>query len=180
MIFKPSFLFPDVIVVEAEVFEDERGFFTEMYHQAKFEAAGIRDGFVQDNRSRSRSGAIRGLHYQLKRPQGKLVWVVSGEIYDVVVDIRRRSTTFKKWFGIVLSGKNKKGLYIPPNFAHAYATLSEEADLVYKCTDFYAPNDERCIRWNDPDLGIEWPIRNPILSDKDGNAPFLKDAELPQ
>lgn len=168
------------MVIESEIFEDERGFFAEMYHQAKFEEGGIKARFVQDNRSRSRRGTIRGLHYQIRRPQGKLVWAFSGEIYDVVVDIRKSSATFKKWFGIILSDKNKTGIYIPPNFAHGYAALSQEADLYYKCTDLYAPQYERCIRWNDPDLGIEWPVGNPVLSDKDANAPFLKDAELPQ
>jgi len=179
MILKPSPVFPGVLVVEPEVFEDDRGFFIEMYHQAKFETAGIKDCFVQDNRSRSRRGTVRGLHYQIKKPQGKLVWAPSGEIYDVVVDIRKSSATFRKWFGIVLSEKNKIGLYIPPDFAHGYAVLSEEADFFYKCTDFYSPRYERCIRWNDPELAIEWPVDNPILSDKDAAAPLFLDAELP-
>jgi len=179
MFLKPSSAFPDVLIVEPEVFEDDRGFFIELYHQTKFEAAGIKDRFVQDNRSRSRRGTVRGLHYQIEKPQGKLVWAPSGEIYDVVVDIRRTSATFRKWFGIVLSEKNKIGLYIPPDFAHGYAVLSEDADLFYKCTDFYSPRHERCIRWNDPDLAIEWPVENPILSEKDKAAPFFVDAELP-
>lgn len=179
MIFHPSPIFPDVVVVEAEVFEDERGFFLEMYHQAKFEAAGIRDRFVQDNRSRSRQGTVRGLHYQIGEPQGKLVWAPSGEIYDVVVDIRKSSATFKKWFGTILSGENKRALYLPPNYAHGYAVLSKEADVFYKCTTFYSTVHERSIRWNDPDLGIEWPVKNPILSEKDAAAPLLVDAELP-
>ena len=179
MIFKSSPVFPDVIVIEPEVHEDERGFFTEIYHQEKFEAAGIRACFVQDNRSRSRRGTVRGLHYQVNRPQGKLVWALSGEIYDVVVDIRSSSPTFKKWVGMILSDRNRKALYIPPDFAHGYAVLSSEADFFYKCTDFYSPVHERCIRWNDPDLSIEWPIVDPIVSIKDANAPFFNNAELP-
>lgn len=179
MIFKPSSVFPEVLVIEPELHQDERGFFTEVYHQEKFEAAGIRTRFVQDNRSRSRRGTVRGLHYQVRRPQGKLVWALSGEIFDVIVDIRRNSPTFKRWTGTLLSDDNKKALYIPPGFAHGYAVLSSEADFFYKCTDFYFPVHERCIRWNDPDLGIEWPIADPIVSVKDANAPFFKDAELP-
>lgn len=179
MIFKASPVFHEVIVVEPEVHEDGRGFFTEMYHQEKFKAAGIRDHFVQDNWSRSRRGTVRGLHYQVNRPQGKLVWAFSGEIYDVVVDIRTGSPTFKRWAGMILSDQNKKALYIPPDFAHGYAVLSSEADFFYKCTDLYFPVHERCIRWNDHDLGIEWPIEDPIVSIKDANAPFFNDAELP-
>jgi len=179
MIFKASPVFPEVLVVEPDVHEDKRGFFIEMYHRDKFEAAGIREHFVQDNRSRSRRGTLRGLHYQISRPQGKLVWALSGEIYDVVVDIRKSSATFRKWFGMVLSDKNKIGLYIPPDFAHGYAVLTEEADFFYKCTHAYEPSLERCIRWNDPDLGIEWPVADPIISTKDADAPFFKDAELP-
>ena len=151
----------------------------EMYHQAKFEAAGIRDRFVQDNRSRSRQGTVRGLHYQIGEPQGKLVWAPSGEIYDVVVDIRKSSATFRKWFGTILSEENKRALYLPPNYAHGYAVLSKEADVFYKCTNFYSTVHERSIRWNDPDLGIEWPVKKPILSEKDAAAPLLVDAELP-
>ena len=179
MIFKSSPVFPDVVVVEPEVHEDERGFFTEIYHQETFEAAGIKACFVPDNRSRSRRGTVRGLHYQVNRPQGKLVWALSGEIYDVVVDIRSSSPTFKKWVGMILSDRNRKALYIPPDFAHGYAVLSSEADFFYKCTDFYSPVHERCIRWNDPDLSIEWPIVDPIVSIKDANAPFFNNAELP-
>jgi len=179
MQFKPSPHLPEVIVLEPEVFEDERGFFTEMHHEEKFRRAGIKERFVQDNRARSSSGILRGLHYQIRKPQGKLVWVLSGEIFDVAVDIRRNSPTFGKWFGCVLSDQNKKGLYIPPDFAHGYAVLSDAADVFYKCSDFYAPDCERSIRWNDPDLAIDWPITDPILSKKDASAPFFKDAELP-
>ena len=179
MQFKPSPHLPEVIVLEPEVFEDERGFFTEMHHEEKFRRAGIKERFVQDNRARSSSGILRGLHYQIRKPQGKLVWVLLGEIFDVAADIRRNSPTFGKWFGCVLSDKNKKGLYIPPDFAHGYAVLSKETEVFYKCSDFYAPECERALRWNDPDLAIEWPITDPILSNKDANAPFFKDAELP-
>jgi len=179
MQFKPSPLLPEIIVVEPKVFEDERGFFTEMHHEEKFHKAGIKERFVQDNRARSSYGTLRGLHYQIRKPQGKLVWVLLGEIFDVAVDIRRNSPTFGKWFGLVLSDTNKKGIYIPPDFAHGYAVLSKEAEVFYKCSDFYAPDCERSIRWNDPDLAIEWPITDPILSKKDANAPFFRDAELP-
>lgn len=180
MYFTPSNILPEVIIIEPEIFEDGRGYFTEMYQQKKFEEAGIKGYFVQDNRSRSVQGTTRGLHYQLGRPQGKLVWALTGEVFDVTVDIRKNSPNFGKWFGAILSGENKKGLYIPPNFAHGFCVLSEEAEFFYKCTDFYAPDHERCIRWNDPDLAIDWPIKDPVLSEKDANGPFLKNAELPK
>jgi dTDP-4-dehydrorhamnose 3,5-epimerase len=151
----------------------------EMYHQKKFHEAGIKEDFVQDNRSRSRQDSIRGLHYQLGKPQGKIVWALFGEVFDVAVDIRKGSPTFGKWFGITLSDESKRGLYIPPGFAHGFCVLSEEAEFFYKCSDFYSPEDERCIRWNDPDLAIDWPVENPIISEKDANAPLFKDAELP-
>jgi dTDP-4-dehydrorhamnose 3,5-epimerase len=179
MYFTPSPILPEVIIVEPELFEDGRGYFTEMYHQRKFEEAGIKGNFVQDNRSRSHKQTIRGLHYQLGRPQAKLTWVLSGQAFDVVVDIRKSSPDFGKWFGINLSDENKRGLYIPPNFAHGFCVLSKEADFFYKCTDFYAPDHERSIRWDDPDIAIDWPIKDPILSKKDSTCPFLKDAELP-
>lgn len=179
MYFTPSPILPEVIIVEPELFEDGRGYFTEMYHQRKFEEAGIKGNFVQDNRSLSHKRTIRGLHYQLGRPQAKLTWVLSGQAFDVVVDIRKSSPDFGKWFGINLSDENKRGLYIPPNFAHGFCVLSKEADFFYKCTDFYSPDHERSIRWNDPDIAIDWPIKDPILSEKDVKSPFLKDAELP-
>ena len=171
--------FPGIVIIEPQVFEDDRGFFMEMYHREKFEAAGIRCEFVQDNRSKSCYGTLRGLHYQLNKPQGKLVWTLSGEIFDVVVDIRRNSPQFGKWTGIILSDKNKKGVYIPPDFAHGFCVLSQTAEVFYKCTEFYAPEHECCIRWNDPDLAIKWPIKNLILSKKDTEAPYLRTAELP-
>jgi dTDP-4-dehydrorhamnose 3,5-epimerase len=180
MYFKACPTVPKIVILEPEIHADERGFFLELYHEAKFEEAGIRGSFVQDNRSSSRRGTLRGLHYQIGEPQGKLIWVLSGEVFDVAVDIRRGSSSFGKWFGIILSGKNKRGLYIPPDFAHGFCVLSAEAEVFYKCTQFYAPEHERSIRWNDPDLAIEWPINDPILSEKDADGPFLKDAELPQ
>lgn len=179
MYFTPSPTLPEVIIVEPELFQDDRGYFLEMYHGKKFQEAGIKGNFVQDNRSRSRRGTIRGLHYQIGRPQGKLIWALSGEVFDVAVDIRKGSSTFGEWFGMTLTGESKNGLYIPPNFAHGFCVLSEEAEFLYKCSDFYSPKDERCIRWNDPDLAIHWPVENPVISEKDANAPLLKDAELP-
>jgi dTDP-4-dehydrorhamnose 3,5-epimerase len=179
MYFRPSTILPDLIIIEPEVFADSRGFFLELYHRQKFEEAGILGGFVQDNRSRSRRGTIRGLHYQLGRPQGKLIWAISGNIFDVAVDIRKRSPTFGKWVGTTLSSENKRGIYVPPYFAHGFCVISEFADILYKCTDFYAPDHEHSIRWDDPDLAIRWPVNNPVLSKRDASCPFLKDAELP-
>ena len=179
MRFEPSPLIPEVILLQPEVFEDGRGFFMEMYHQGKFTQGGIPQTFVQDNRSRSRQGTIRGLHYQVEHPQGKLVWALAGEVFDVALDIRRGSPTFGKWVGTLLSGENRKGLYVPPHFAHGFCVLSNEAEIFYKCTDFYAQEHERCIRWDDPDVAVDWPIQNPILSPRDASAPLLKDADLP-
>ena len=175
----PSSTLPEVMIIEPRVFEDDRGYFMEMYHQEKLAEAGILETFVQDNRSRSRRGTIRGLHYQLGRPQGKLIWALQGEVFDVAVDIRKGSPNFGKWVGITLSGENKLGLYIPPDFAHAFCVVSDEAEFFYKCTDFYSPEYERCIRWNDPDLAIEWPVKEAVVSERDANSPFLKDARLP-
>lgn len=179
MRFIPSPTLPEIIIIEPDIFEDSRGFFTEMYHKEKFKEAGIKENFVQDNRSRSKKGTLRGLHYQVKNPQGKLVWALSGEIFDVAVDIRKNSPTFGKWFGFTLSGENKKALYVPPDFAHGFCIMSKEAEVFYKCTDFYSPENERCIRWDDPDLAVEWPKKDLILSKKDAEGVFLKDAELP-
>ena len=164
-----------VVLIEPQVFGDPRGFFMETYHRAKFEEAGIREVFVQDNHSRSARGVLRGLHYQVGRPQGKLVRVVRGAVFDVAVDIRRASPTFGRWFGVELTEENRRMLYVPPGFAHGFCTLSEEADFLYKCTDLYAPDLDRGIRWDDPDLAIAWPIRDPILSQKDAALPFLRD-----
>ena len=179
MIFSQSPVLRDVIIVQPDVHADKRGYFMETYHKKEFAAGGIDKAFVQDNQSNSARGILRGLHYQIQRPQGKLVRVLYGEIYDVSVDIRRSSPNFGKWFGIRLSAENKKALYVPPNFAHGFCVLSEQAEFFYKCTDFYAPEFERTIRWDDPDLAIAWPIRNPVLSKKDAAAPFLRNAELP-
>lgn len=179
MIFTPCPILPEVIIVEPDIFTDERGYFMETYHQEKFTGGGLGISFVQDNQSMSARGTLRGLHYQIKRPQGKMVRVLSGEVFDVSVDIRKSSANFGKWFGIILSADNKKAVYIPPNFAHGFCVLTERAEFFYKCTDFYNPDYERAIRWDDPDLAIDWPIKEPILSEKDAECPLLKDAELP-
>ncbi|MEW5804529.1 MAG: dTDP-4-dehydrorhamnose 3,5-epimerase [bacterium] len=164
-----------VLLIEPHVFMDSRGIFLETYQQKRYEEAGIGVGkpFVQDNHSHSVRGALRGLHYQLLHPQGKLVWVVCGTIFDVAVDIRRNSPTFGKWLGIHLSAGDHRQIFIPEGFAHGFCVLSEQADVIYKCTDFYVPGDEYGIRWDDPDLAIGWPVRNPILSEKDAHHPFL-------
>jgi dTDP-4-dehydrorhamnose 3,5-epimerase len=167
------------IIIEPKVFGDERGFFMETYQADRYrDEAGIKEAFVQDNHSRSRKGVLRGLHFQRTHPQGKLVRVVSGEVYDVAVDIRQGSSTFGQWEGIVLSEENKRQFYVPPGFAHGFLVLSDVADFEYKCTDYYNPNDEGAIAWNDPDIAIQWPLSDPILSDKDNIAPFLKDLDL--
>lgn len=172
---------PDVITIEPQVFGDDRGFFMETFHAKKFAEAGLHLECVQDNHSLSTKGVLRGLHYQIKQPQGKLIRVISGEVFDVAVDIRRSSPTFGKWVGEYLSAENKKLMWVPPGFAHGFLVLSERAEFVYKCTDFYAPDHERSILWNDPEIGIEWPIEKgiePILSKKDKNGVLLKDAEI--
>lgn len=172
---------PDVILIEPEVFGDERGFFVETYRADLFAKVGISNQFVQDNHSGSLQGTLRGLHYQIHHTQGKLVRVVVGEIYDVAVDIRQSSPTFGKWVGITLSVENKRQLWVPPGFAHGFYVLSECAELVYKATDIYAPNWERTISWNDPEIGIEWPILPDIellLSPKDKEGKLLVDADL--
>jgi dTDP-4-dehydrorhamnose 3,5-epimerase len=158
---------PGVLVIEPDVYRDERGFFLESYHAEKYAAAGIPARFVQDNRSRSVQHTVRGLHAQRRRPQGKLVQVLHGEIFDVVVDIRRGSPTFGRWVGLSLSAENFRQCYIPPDFAHGFCVISEWAHFEYKCTDFYDPTDELRLLWNDPAIGIEWPLPEPRLSDKD-------------
>jgi len=181
MNFTPTAI-PDVILIEPRVFADERGFFMETWHKQKFLHGGIDADFVQDNHSRSVQGTLRGLHYQVKRQQGKLVRVILGEVYDVAVDIRRGSPTFGKWIGFYLSAENKRMLWIPPGFAHGFYVTSDVAEFVYKCTDFYAPKHERCIIWNDSNLGIQWPLINgmaPVLSAKDAKGIRLEEAELP-
>jgi dTDP-4-dehydrorhamnose 3,5-epimerase len=166
---------PGVVLVEPTVFPDERGFFLETFHERKYREGGIAASFVQDNQSRSLQGTLRGLHSQRLKPQGKLVRAIEGEIFDVAVDVRRGSPTFARWVGAVLSAENFHQLYIPPGFVHGFCVLSEVAQVEYKCTDFYAPNDEQSIVWNDPDIGIEWPIPSPLLSDKDRGAPRLAE-----
>ena len=172
---------PGVVLVEPRVIRDARGFFLESFQAERFRAAGLPDRFVQDNHSRSSRGVLRGMHYQLRRPQGKLVTVVRGEIFDVALDIRRGSPTFGRWFGTVLSGDAPRYLYIPPGFAHGFCVLSDEADFVYKCTDFYEPGDEHGVLWSDPGSAIAWPIARPTLSAKDERYPALAPdrADLP-
>lgn len=165
----------EVILIEPEVFQDPRGFFMETYHQEKYAVNGIDRTFVQDNHSHSKRGSLRGLHYQLRHPQGKLIYVASGEIFDVAVDIRRGSPFFGKWSGINISAENKRLLYIPEGFAHGFSVLSETADVIYKCTDFYNPDDEYGIFWADPTINIDWKIERPVLSKKDEQNPRLKD-----
>jgi dTDP-4-dehydrorhamnose 3,5-epimerase len=171
---------PDVIVIEPEVFRDERGLFMETWHAKKFARGGIEADFVQDNHSQSVQGTLRGLHYQIERPQGKLVRVVSGEVYDVVVDLRKHSATFGQWVGELLSADNKKMVWAPPGFAHGFYVMSPAAEVLYKCTDFYAPDHERVLRWDDPELAIHWPLVNgeaPKLSPKDAAAASFREAE---
>ena len=170
---------PDVVLFEPQVFGDERGFFFESFNQAKFEAAiGRRANFVQDNHSRSVKNVLRGLHYQIQQPQGKLVRVVQGEVFDVAVDIRKSSPTFGEWVGAVLSADNKRQLWVPEGFAHGFVVTSDSAEFLYKTTDYWAPAFERSMAWNDPAIGIEWPIQGmPALSAKDQQALVLAQAE---
>jgi dTDP-4-dehydrorhamnose 3,5-epimerase len=172
---------PDIFMIEPQVHSDERGFFMETYQVQRFAKAGIPHNFVQDNHSGSHQGILRGLHYQIMQPQGKLVRVVRGEVFDVAVDLRRSSPTFGKWEGILLSADNHRQLWIPEGFAHGYYVLSEWADLIYKVTDNYAPEWERTILWNDPQLNIHWPLiagQEPQLSAKDAGAVLFQDADL--
>jgi len=169
---------PGVLLIEPAVFEDRRGFFTETYHSSKYREAGIVRPFVQDNLSHSRRKTLRGLHYQLRRPQGKLIYVVAGEVLDIAVDIRQGSPTFGRWTLIRLSSANRRQLYVPEGFAHGFCVLSEAADVMYKCTDLYAPGDEYGVFWSDPDLAIPWTITDPILSEKDAGYPRLKDVPI--
>jgi dTDP-4-dehydrorhamnose 3,5-epimerase len=167
---------PGVLIVEPTVHRDGRGFFLETYHQLKYAESGIPGSFVQDNHSHSVRGTLRGLHAQRRHPQGKLVRAVAGEMFDVAVDIRRGSPSFGRWVGVVLSGENYRQLYIPPGFAHGFCVLSERVDVEYKCTDFYDRSDELAVAWNDPEIGIAWPVSEPTLSDKDRAAPRLAEA----
>ena len=176
MKFTPTVL-PEVLLIEPNVFRDDRGFFFEVYQQKKFEAGGISVRFVQDNHSRSSKSVVRGLHFQAKKPQGKLVRVVRGRVLDVVVDIRVGSPTFKKWVGVELSEDNFRLLYVPPGFAHGFATLSDVAEMEYKVTDFYDKNDEVTLLWNDPEVAVEWNVASPSLSPKDQAGHSLKELE---
>ncbi|HAV78535.1 MAG TPA: dTDP-4-dehydrorhamnose 3,5-epimerase [Anaerolineae bacterium] len=171
---------PDIIIIEPKVFEDKRGFFFESYQQNQFKSAGIDMDFVQDNHSKSFYGTLRGLHYQIKHPQGKLIRVIAGEIFDVAVDIRLNSPTFGKWVGDYLSADNKKMLWIPPGFAHGFYVTSSDAEVIYKATDYYAPEWERTIAWNDSTINIQWPLNGetPILSFKDSAGISLPDAPV--
>lgn len=175
-----SLAIPDVLLIEPKVFGDERGFFYESYNERAF-AAAVGDGvaFVQDNHSRSVKGVLRGLHYQIEQAQGKLVRVVQGSVFDVAVDIRKSSATFGQWVGAILTDENKHQLWVPPGFAHGFLVLSDTAEFLYKTTDYYAPEHERCIAWNDPDLNIDWPLEAaPTLSVKDGQGQSLADAHV--
>ena len=171
----------DIIIVEPRLFGDHRGFFMETYQAEQFAAAGIPDAFLQDNHSGSRQGTLRGLHYQIRQAQGKLIRVIAGDVFDVAVDIRRGSPTFGQWEGIRLSADNKLQIWIPSGFAHGFLVVSDWSELIYKTTDFYAPQWERTLLWNDPDIGIKWPLKDgmlPILSDKDVQGKRLHDADL--
>lgn len=169
---------PGVCLIEPSVFEDERGFFFESYHEKEFAELGIRERFVQDNHARSVRHTLRGLHYQMKHPQAKLCRVVQGEVLDVVVDVRHGSPHFGKWDSAVLSAENKRQMYVPPGFAHGYIVLSETAEFLYKCSDFYHPEYGRGVLWSDPDVGITWGVETPILSDKDRRNPPLSAIAL--
>lgn len=166
---------PGVFLIEPQVFKDARGFFLETFHQEKYTQGGIDRTFVQDNHSHSQRGTLRGLHYQLGHAQGKLIYVITGEIFDVAVDIRRGSPTFGQWVGAYLSAENKHLIYVPEGFAHGFCVLSNGADVIYKCTDFYSPADECGIFWADPAIDINWPIESPSLSEKDARNPKLSD-----
>jgi dTDP-4-dehydrorhamnose 3,5-epimerase len=169
-----------ILIVEPKTFKDKRGFFMETYNQKRYNASGINTIFVQDNLSYSLKNTLRGLHFQIKHPQAKLIQVISGEIFDVAVDLRPGSATFGKWTGILLSDKNRRQVFIPEGFAHGFCVLSESALFCYKCSDFYAPDDEGGIIWSDPDIGIEWPVENPIVSDKDKQYRYLSTLSAEQ
>jgi dTDP-4-dehydrorhamnose 3,5-epimerase len=180
MQFEPTSI-PEVVIITPQVYGDDRGFFMETYQAQRFGAAGLPFIYVQDNHSGSQKGTLRGLHYQIRQPQGKVVRVLEGEIYDVVVDLRRWSVTFSQWLGLELSQKNKKQIWIPPGFAHGFYVLSEWAEVAYKATDYYAPQWERTLLWNDPTLNITWPIpkgQTPVLSSKDLQGKPLLEAEV--
>jgi len=177
--FEPTRL-PEVILIRPRLFGDPRGFFFEAWHEERFRRAGITGRFVQDNHSHSAQATLRGLHFQIRQAQGKLVRVARGAVFDVVVDVRRSSSRFGQWIGRELNDTHHEMLWVPPGFAHGYLALSATVDFLYKCTDYYAPRHERAVRWDDPDIGIQWPMSagsHPLLSAKDAAAPSLKDAE---
>lgn len=174
---------PGVIVIEPKVFKDDRGYFMETYQQQRYREAGIEDAFVQDNMSRSTKGVLRGLHFQIDQAQGKLIYVTRGIVFDVAVDIRKGSPTFGQYYSHILSEDNHRQMYIPPGFAHGFCVLSDVADFGYKCSDYYAPEHERTVRFDDPAIGIEWPLTDVVLSDKDSLAGVLSsfsDSDLPE
>lgn len=173
-------IIPDVLIIEPDVFGDDRGFFFESYNKKSFgEVTGITTEFVQDNHSKSSKGVLRGLHYQIKQAQDKLVRVTDGEVLDIAVDLRRLSSTFGQWVGVKLSAENKRQLWIPQGFAHGFVVLSETAEFLYKTTDYYAPEHERCIKWNDTDLAIDWQFDDqPLVSEKDAQGSAFKDADV--
>jgi dTDP-4-dehydrorhamnose 3,5-epimerase len=167
-----------VIIIEPKVFGDSRGFFKETWHKSRYEEAGIKLEFVQDNFSRSSRGVLRGLHFQKTRPQGKLIQCLKGEIYDVIVDVNSQSSSYGKYVGVYLNDENHRQVYIPPGYAHGFCVTSEIVDISYKCTDLYCPEDEGGLIWNDPEVAIDWPVENPKLSEKDKLHPLLKDLEI--
>ena len=172
---------PDCFILEPEVHGDERGFFLETWNKRTFDDLGLTMPFVQDNHSRSARGVLRGIHYQVVHPQGKLVRVTRGAVYDIAVDLRKQSPTFGKWTGVELSEENRRIFWVPPGFGHGFYVTSETADVQYKCTEYYMPGNDRSIRWNDPEIGIAWPLTSrdePMLSNKDAAAKMLKDAEV--
>lgn len=172
---------PDVVLIKPDVFGDSRGFFMETWEARKFAAVGLTSKFVQDNHSLSLKNTLRGLHYQIRQPQGKLVRVVAGAVFDVAVDLRKSAPSFGKWVGVTLTADNKHQVWIPPGFAHGFLVLSDSAEFVYKCTDYYAPEHQRTLVWNDPDVDVKWPLsadQEPRLSDKDKAGNFLRNAEI--
>jgi dTDP-4-dehydrorhamnose 3,5-epimerase len=172
---------PDIVIVDHDVFEDDRGFFMETWQQRAFEAAGIDARFVQENHSMSSKGVLRGLHYQVQQPQGKLIRVVVGEFFDVAVDLRQSSATFGQWVGETLSAANKRSIWIPPGFAHGFLVTGESAEFIYRCTDYYSPEHERTLRWDDADVAIDWPLSGsdqPIVSARDAAGVRFKDADV--